>query len=337
MTQITQDKIIADSCPASRKLWSWSIILIGAFIFCFIKAIMALIIAWRNSDIYSYGFLIPFISLYILWVQREKLKLIQPSPCYLSGFPVLLAGIAFFIISNTQTGTSIKGFSLILTIMGIILTLTGRRFLMALWFPISYLLFMVPFWDNFTERLHVPFQNFSAMTGTKLLQLIGIPVFRESIYIELPNITLEVAKVCSGVNNLIAIVAIAVPLAYLTIHGWTRRIMLVIGSTLIAILGNGLRVAMIGGLSYYGISKVLHGPYHVLQAMSISIFGFIALFIGAWLLSRGDAPAVASKPTEKTIIPSRDHSGNFCVEVRYPFLLAIIVLLAVGSYINFYR
>ena len=188
----------------------WLALLLSAFVLFYAKAFVTLFTVWWNSYTYSFGFLIPIISLYIVWLQKDRLKRLKIAPSYLLGLPVLIIAIAM-LISNTKGGASIQGFSLIIAIIGIILLLLGIQFLKALWFPITYLLFMVPFWDNLTEKLNLPFQNFSASLGTKMIQAIGIPVYRKSIYIELPNITLEVAKVCSGVNNLIAIVAIAIP------------------------------------------------------------------------------------------------------------------------------
>lgn len=337
MSHIIQEDAIADKIHAQRKVWGWWFLLSVAFLFCFVKAICSLVRLWHNSYIYSYGFLVPLISFYIVWGQRRKLKHIQPWPSYFPGFLVLLAAMTFLVIGITHEKTSIQGLSLIAAIAGVILLLLGRQFLIALWFPVAYLLFMVPFWDNLIEGLHLPFQNFSAWTGVILLRLTGIPVYRESVYISLPNITLEVAKVCSGVNQLIAIVAVAIPLAYLILENWFKRIVLIGGSIAIAIVGNGLRVAIIGVLSYYGISNVLHGPYHVLQAMSISILGFIALFIGAWILSRSSVRAGASAQVDKTVDSGIYLLSNSYTELRYPFLLAIGILLLVGSYINFYR
>lgn len=321
----------------NKRLLPYYLILAGSFIFCFANAVVSLIAAWRYSYIYSYGFLVPIISLYIIWEKRKNLKSIQPSTCYQTGLPVFFGGMVLLVIGTAYGKTSIKGFSLIIALVGLILLLIGKRAMLSLWFPIAYLLFMVPFWDIFTERLHLPFQNFSAMIGAGLLRLTGIAVYREAVYIALPNITLEVAKVCSGVNQLIAIVAIAIPLAYLTIGSWLKRIILIgIGIT-IAAVGNGLRVAIIGILSYYGISNVLHGPYHLLQAMSISILGFIALFIGAWILSRSSVHAGASAQVDKTVDSGIYLLSNSYKELRYPILLAIGILLLVGSYINFYR
>lgn len=336
MTQLARDNTI-QRLREDKKRLTYYAVLLGSFLFCYAKVFAALFNVWWNSEIYSYGFLVPFISLYLIWIRRDKLKYLQHSTSYLTGFTFLAAGMLTLLLGRALGVVSLQGLSLVTTVIGIIILLFGKYFFRAVWFPIAYLLFMVPFWDRLIEWLHLPLQNFSAAVGIEILQVVGMPAFRESIYIELPNITLEVAKVCSGVNNLIAVVAIAIPLAYLTIRSWTRRFILVSGGIIIAILFNGLRVALIGVLAYYGISKVLHGPLHILQAMSVSLVGFIILFVGAWILSdRASAPSPnhSTKATQSDFYPMQIYISND--KMKYPLFLAACILNLFGIYINFW-
>lgn len=320
--------------PIDIRYWVWFAILFSAFIFGFIKVFALLFSIWWNSYIYSFGFLIPLVSLYIIWIEREKLKYIQAAPNFFLGLPLLVIGL-FILISDTHGSASIKVLSFIIAITGIELLILGKGFLTVLRFPIAYLLFTVPFWDNLTKRLDLPFQNFTALISIHLMQFIGIPAYRQSLYIELPNITLEVAKECSGTNNLIAIIAIAIPLAYLNLRSWPRRILLICGGVVITIVGNGLRVALIGFFAYHGLSKVLHGPYHIFQAMSISIIGFILLFAGVWILAKGDKSAVVhSAPVTFSSLPQISFQWD---RIKYPLFLTSGILILVGIYNNFYR
>jgi exosortase len=308
----------------------------SAFVFCHAKGFIALIEVWRNSYIYSYGFLIPFVSIYIVWVRKDKLRSLRISPNCRFAFPVLFTGLALLVFGDSSGIVSVQGISIVMGIISFILLLFGKDFLKHLWFPIAYLLFMVPLWDNLTEKLHPAFQGLSAMLAAKILHIAGIPSFRENVHIELPNITLEVAKVCSGVNNLIAVAAVAIPLAYLTLKGWPRRILLVVGGIAIAAMFNGLRIALIGAFAYHGMEGVLHGPCHIFQAMSVSIIGFIVLSIMAWMLS-GRAASHSSTGTSKNRPPfepmlNYDMHVN---EIKYPLFMAAAAMILVGAYINF--
>ncbi|MEK7773418.1 MAG: exosortase, partial [Deltaproteobacteria bacterium] len=271
--------------------------LAGGFFFSYAGVFKALTGAWWNNSAYSHGFLVPVASLYIIWTERDRLKRLTPSTGYIAGFAILAIGIGMLLTGNAAGVMVIQELSIIVTLTGVALMVLGADFLKALWFPIAYLLFMLRFWDFIAARLHYPFQNFSAFLGTKLLNIIGIPAYRESIFIELPNITLKVADVCSGVNYLISVLALGIILAYLTVKGLTRSIILVCAGIVIATLANGVRVALIGTLSFYNLSGDLHGPYHVLQAMFVAAAGFAALFAGAWALSNRQEAAGPSQST----------------------------------------
>jgi EpsI family protein len=326
---------------ANRNIVMQLMILCGAFIFCYIKGISQLVSFWRNSYVYSYGFLIPFISLYLVWLNRKKLNFIQPVPNCLLGLSLILGGLSLYILGNRSGVFVIESLSIIFTISGVVLSIFGKRVFLVLLFPIAYLLFMIPIWDYLTEKLQFPFQVFTAYSASQLLNLVGLPVFRDSVFLELPNITLEVATVCSGINNLIAVLAIALPLAYISLKSWPRRIILVSGGIVIAALSNGLRVAIMGFLAYYGISATLHGPGHILQAMFVSFVGFIVLFIGAWLLSdRHAEPAISSDPgkdsSHNTAFTDDSISKSHNPVSSHLMYTTSAILLLTGIYVNFF-
>lgn len=282
---------------------------------------------WRYSYIYSYGFLIPLISIYLIWMRRKTLKQVKSSPNYVMGISILFVAILLLVIGTRGGLFVIETLSVIVAICGTVLLIHGKKILSNLLFPISYLLFMIPIWDSLLEYLQYPFQVFSAFSAAKLLTLIGIPVYRNAIFLELPNITLEVATICSGLNNLIAVIAIALPLAYIYIKSWRRRILLVVSGVVIAALSNGLRVAIIGVLAYNG-NPVTHGPGHIFQAMFVSFVGFAVLFIGTWAMAE-------KKQSANLYIEANKSLTNTQVKAKAPLIAAAILLIG-GVFSNYY-
>ena len=100
-------------------------------------------------------------------------------------------------------------------VAGFVLMLFGRTMLRRIWFPLAYLLLGLPIWDASIGWLQPPSQILSARVAAVILHPIGIPVLRDGTRVVLPNVTLEVMRECSGVNQLFAIVAMALPAAYL--------------------------------------------------------------------------------------------------------------------------
>jgi exosortase len=252
----------------------------------FLPTATVLVQQWMTNDTYSFGVLVPPISAYFVWVQRKRLQQLPVLPEPLIGLGLIAICSALLVTGRVVNVVGIQEVAMVAVVPATIWLLLGRRFVWALWFPLSYLLLMLPIWEILTDRFHYQFQLFSAWLSERLLGVIGVPVHRHDNYLELPNVTLEVASVCSGVNFLIAVIAIGVPQAYLFLRGFVPRALVIGFAVAIAIFSNGIRIAIIGGLSYYKLSDSIHGPGHVLQGLFVSAAGIVALQVAIGLMSR---------------------------------------------------
>lgn len=312
-------------------------IVIVVFFISYSDAIVSLLKIWWERSDYSHGFLIPVISLYFIWLIQDKLKNIPVCPNVFGGLIVLLAGDFMFVMGSVSSTEVIKVTAIVLLIPGLVLMLLGYQYLKALAFPLTYLILMVPVFDLVIDKIHQPLQVLSAIIGTKLLALFNIPALQHAQFIELPNITLEVATECSGIHFLVSIIAIGLPLAYLTQKRWHLRFTLIVSAVIIGILANGLRVSLIGVWSYYG-GQDIHGPGHILHGFFVSMIGFISLFIMTWLLSRFSSQANVTTAHITASPPQRNDNNNALwqfsnTRLLYSSgLLAILVMLLSGIY-----
>ena len=276
----------------------------GALLYGYRDELTAMVELWNASPMYSYGYTVPVISAALLWHRRHALAALTPKPAWLAGSIVLLGSIVVAVAGRPAGVLVLSQLAFLVSLAGSVMLLFGTQWLRVAWAPLAYLLLMVPLWDGFTEPLHAPFQLKSAETGVFLLQLLGIPAHREGVYITLPAVTLEVARACSGINYLVAVIALGLPLAYLYLPGLWRRAALLIFAVVVAAVSNGLRVALIGILSYFEIGSPLHGPFHVLQGLFVAGIGYVALFAGLRVLTpRGAKPAVGGDPVGVPAVP----------------------------------
>jgi len=281
-----------------ENIWIKVGLLIVAFFFAYGKVMPLLVRTWSRDD-YSHGFLVPILALYFIWIDRKRLRNLLIQPNILGGLPLTLLGSLMLMMGNIGSVVIVQELSLIVIITGLVLMLLGTRYLLALAFPLSYLILMVPILDEVIDKIHWPFQLFSARMGSALLRIFNIPFFLRANYFELPNMTLEVAEECSGVRYLISIIAIGIPLAYFTQKGWWRKIVLVATAVIIGILANGVRVALVVLCAYYYGENNIQGPFHIFQALFVSVVGFVFLFILAWFLSKIPFPRVESVQEKK--------------------------------------
>lgn len=314
------------SIPA--QIWLRVGLVFVIFIVLYTNVIIQIVNTWFNREDYSHGLLIPFISLYFIWSKKEELQRTIVAPQIWSGLIITLSAGILLLLGNIGSVVMAQEISLLLILPGLVLMLLGTQFLRTLALPISYLIFMAPILDEILSRIRWPFQLIAAKLSGILLNVLGIPVFQHRQYLELPNISLEVAEACSGVNFFIAILAIAVPLAYFTQERRSRRIMLIAFAIIIGILTNTLRVTLIGIYTFNGGTDV-HGPLHVFQGLFVSVVGFIFLFITAWVFAKFSPSRTMSAPTEKKETPL--NPGYDLKKINHASFVAMGALLTLAG------
>ena len=293
-----------------------------ALVFGYREALRAMVHQWNISPMYSYGFTVPFVSAYLLWTRRAALAALTPRPSWILGGAVLLAGVGMTVAGRAGGIQLLEQLAFLVSLTGAVLVLFGAAYVRVGWAALAYLVLMVPLWDGFTESLHEPFQLRSAGIGIWILQGLSIPAYREGTFISLPNLQIEVARVCSGVNYLVAVVALGLPLGYVFLRDNWRRAVLLVAAVLIAALSNGLRVALICVLAYYEIGSPLHGPFHVLHGLFVAGIGYVVLFAGLRVLTpRAEVPLTAVTPAGKGM----GFSGSLSTPVAGALVLVFVL------------
>jgi len=325
----------APRTPSEPALDVWSVqfgvlalFVLAAFVAAYGQIARLLVSQWSTNDTYSFGVLVPFISAYLIWIRRENLRRLPIRPSLIAGGSIVFAAATMLVVGRLTALIDIQEISLILMLMGLVGLCLGLAVLRQLWLPLGYLLLMLPVWEVLTDRLHHPSQLFSAAIASRLLSMIGVPVYHDGVFLSLPNITLEVASACSGINFLIAVIAMGIPQAYLYLKGWLPRAVTIGMAMAIALLSNGLRVAIIGVLSYFHLSESVHGPGHILQGLFVSSFGFIALIVGVRLMARRFPKPPESLPAAHEATPTHGARQDLVVAC----VCATVVLALVAVY-----
>lgn len=318
----------------SLLLWLNISLLLAAFIFIYKSTMSALVKTWTNQTSYSHGFLIPLISLYLIYLEWKKLRQLSVRPNIFGGIVLTIAGCFIFVLGNISSIVTLQELSMLVVIPGIILMLLGNEFLKRLALPIGYLIFMISAMDIFLDRLHWPSQLFSATMASNALKLLNIPVHQSSNYLELPNVTLEVANACSGVRHIISIIALGIPLAYLTQQGLWRKILLIAFGVIVGIFTNGFRIVLISIWAYNG-GEVLHGPFHIFQGLFVAVFGYFVLILGAIFL-RKISPGI-TKESNKPVKEIPEKPLHNIKHFNQGLFIAVGLLLVTGGHSYLYE
>ena len=138
--------------------------------------------AWERTDS-SHALLIPFISLYLVWEKRDRLRALSPRPALGWGITTMVVAGGLFVVGHAGAIVLLEQASILPMLVGLILALRGVRSLIALWLPIAYLLFMLPLIDEIVQPLKWPLQLMTAKMSVAFLQMAGFPVLLKEQYI----------------------------------------------------------------------------------------------------------------------------------------------------------
>lgn len=296
-----------------------------------------LIELWLTDRTYSHGFLIPIISIYLIWLKRDILPNIKVRPAPIVGIICIVFSFILLFIGRAGFFVQLEALSFLLILPSIVLFTLGWNYLKALALPLFYLQFMVPLMDPILDRIHLPFQLISAQLGSFFLRLIGYPVFLDTVYIHLPNISLEVAQACSGISFFITVIAIGLALVYLTQKTWTRAAIVLTSGVFIVVLANGIRVALAGVMGQCYGPEMLHGPAHIFHGWFVAQVGLVGIFLVNWWVTKWKSP-IESRLFERGAINVsyvEDIGSNLHVS-RKPTLILLVVLFVFSGYLHLF-
>jgi exosortase A len=240
---------------------------------------------WSSHSDNGHGFLVPLITLYLIWQKRGTLSKLNIGTARLGG--VLLAASLLLFVVSYAGGTAFPArIALVLSIVGLVWYCLGNEFIQQLKFPLLYLLFMIPVPYSLISLVSVPLQLIATTISAGFISFCSIPVLQEGNMLYFANTQLEVAEACSGIRSIMALGMLSTLFAYLSSAGLGIRLLFVLSAIPIALLGNLIRISGTGVLAHYFGSKVASGFLHELSGMVVFVFGLIVLFMLFSLMER---------------------------------------------------
>lgn len=225
-----------------------------------------------TSNTFGHILLIPLVVGWLVWNRLPELKHIKPSPAPWAGG--LLAGSGFLWLLGKAADIQLaQQLAYVLSLQILVLTVFGRKGLYALLFPTIFMIFLVPFGEEFVPTL----QNITAKIVIWGLNLLGIPVYTDGVFLQTPSGDFEVAEACSGIRFMVSTFALGALFSVLCFKSWKRRVLVVLLSILIPIIANGIRAFGIVYIAYLTDNTVAVGVDHL-------IYGWIFFAIVTVLL-----------------------------------------------------
>ena len=168
--------------------------------------------------------------------RREGLKALVPAGWWPALALVGAGALAWLAGSAAGVGLA-RHLGLVVMLQGSAIAVLGPNVARGLFFPLAYMIFLVPF----GEGLEGPLQAFTVEMVMGLLHLAGVPASVDGVLITIPNGYLEVAEACSGAKFVIAMIAYGTLVANVCFVRWSRRAAFMALALVVPVLANGVR------------------------------------------------------------------------------------------------
>ena len=248
-----------------------------------------------GSELHSFILLIPFVTAYLVYIRRKQLPNdYDSSPFW--GTVALLLGVTALVAARApgiwghplsqNDYLTLRTLSFICLLAAGGFFFLGRQWMRAAAFPFAFLIFMVPMPDAMADALEIASELASAEAANLFFNMTGTPVLRNGTIFQLPTITIQVAKECSGIRSSWVLFITSVLAANLFLNSTWRRTLLVCFVVPLGIIRNGFRVWVIGVLCIYIGPQMIHSIIHRRGGPVFFALSLIPLFCLLWWLRR---------------------------------------------------
>ena len=306
---------------AGSRAWPTTLLLliatIGWVLFWYSDTARAMVGIWARSDTYAHAFIVPPITLWLIWRKRHELARLKPEPTLWTVLPILATTI-FWLMGELTAVNALTQFALVATLILAIISTLGISVSRQIAFPLAFLLLSVPVGDFMMPKL----MEWTAWFTVVALRASGIPVYQEGLQFVIPSGNWSVVEACSGIRYIIASVTVGTLFAYLNYVTLRRRLIFIAISFVVPVFANWLRAYMIVMIGHLSGNKLAVGVDHLVYGWVFFGIVIMAMFaIGArWSET---TPAEAKTTTVETA-GTREGSPYWLV------MLAIALLTAGG-------
>ena len=234
--------------------------------------------AW-NDEQNAHGPLILLVVMWLLWQMRDRLLALPENGAWLSGAVVMVAGLLLYILGRTVEIIYFDAFSQLLVVAGVLLAVFGWSAIRVLWFPLVFMLFLVPLPGVLVDAMTGPLKQMVSYLAENILYDLGYPISRSGVVLTIGQYQLLVADACSGLNSLYSLTALGMLFLHITYDGNPVRTAIVLASIWpIAFAANIVRVLSLVLITYYFGDESGQGFMHNFSGMLLFVIALGLLY-----------------------------------------------------------
>lgn len=281
---------VLDISPAHSKAM-WLIVLVGFAVMYLPTYWWAANSIWQSDD-HAHGAIILLVVLWLFWQIRQDINAVQPRPASAWGWPIFVLGLFIYVLGRSQNISILEIGSQIPVLAGAVLILQGRPGIRVAWFPILYIVFMIPLPGILVDAVTGPLKNWISIIAEYVLYNIGYPIARNGVVLSVGQYQLLVADACSGLHSMFSLSALGVLFMYITERkSWWHNGIMLASILPIAFAANIVRVIVLILVTYHLGDEAGQGFLHgaagiVLLIVALAFLFLLDVLLAAFLRSK---------------------------------------------------
>ena len=234
---------------------------------------------WQTEE-QAHAPIILLVSIWLLWEKREAIIAQSGQQAATTGWLLLLFGLSLYVIGRSQDIVIFDVGSQIPVVFGALLIVRGWKAAKAVWFPVLFLVFMMPLPQPLVDMATGPLRRHVSELAEVMLYGAGYPIGRSGVVLSVGQYQLLVADACSGLNSMFSLSALGVLYIFLMRYTNPARILLILLLILpIAFAANIVRVIVLVLVTYHFGDEAGQGFAHGFAGMLLFVIALALIFV----------------------------------------------------------
>jgi len=289
--------IAPTTVPSTGQWLTWLPIIAGLLVL-YVPSLLDLSRTTWASDEQRHGPIVLSIACWLAWRKWPGMWQASEGASPSSwGWGTLSVGLLLYIVGRSQDIVLFEIASIIWLLAAILLLTRGAPALRAQWFPLFFMLFMIPLPGSIVETLTMPMKAAVSYVAEHILFWAGYPISRMGVILQIGQYKLLVADACAGLHTLFTLEALG--LLYLNIvrrDSLLRNVTLAVLIVPISFTANVIRVMVLTLITYHFGDEAGQGFLHSFAGMVLFLSALL-LIIGVdslihWVVRRIEGAAV---------------------------------------------
>lgn len=265
--------------PVGVDRWMLALLL-GGFALLYGPAYLELSRTVWATDEQGHGPIILAVAGWLLYNQRHALAEIPIRPVPWLGWPLLMLALLLYSFGRSQDIIMFAIGSQMVLMVALLLLFHSLRGLRLVWFPLFFLLFMVPLPEALVAAVTAPLKSAVSAVASSLLYNLGYPVGRSGVVMTVGPYQLLVADACAGLNSMFTLEALG--MLYMNLMRYTsvaRNVALAVLLIPTAFIANIVRVMILVLVTYHFGDEAGQGFVHGFAGMVLFMVALMLMLV----------------------------------------------------------